>query len=71
MNSQQIRAELQMLTGVVTDDITYLTYLLLRDSKCYKEADKKTTMMNENQAVYDIGIDINTIEDWLSGLEEI
>lgn len=72
MSNQQIRDELQMLTGVIANDITYLVYLLLKDSKqSIANNNKVATVSEENRTIYDIGVDINAVEDWLYGLEEV
>lgn len=59
--------EMQMLTGVVTDDYEYLLYLLvkpslpLREEKVHKK--KETTLKSVSK--------IESLDDWFEKLEEI
>ena len=46
--TERIKLELQMLTGVLTDDISYLCYLLLKDGSHFKHEREKNTELAED-----------------------
>lgn len=67
INRERILAELQMMTNVVTDDIDYLVYLVLKDGSYFDDITTKY------EKVDSVGFQ-NKVEDfdnWLSSLEEV
>lgn len=58
----QLISELQMITGVVSDDISYLYYCLIKDGIHFKMVDEvKSMTFNSNIAVQDVN-------DWFANL---
>lgn len=66
-NRERILAELQMMTNIVTDDIDYLVYLVLKDGSYFDDIDTKyeegNSLRFENK--------VEDFENWLSSLEEV
>ena len=57
---EQILAELQMITGVVTQDMEYLVYLLLRNKK-------SNSITKEIKKVKQV----DSLDDWFVMLKEV
>ncbi len=55
-----VREELQMLTGIVTSDLSYMYYLLLRGGSYFKEAEKPEYIPSAES--------VDTFEDWFNKL---
>lgn len=63
MDLIKIKEEMQFLTGVITNDIEYLLYLLLKDSK--KEEVEESTDTNVKDSDY---FRESSLEDWFDKL---
>lgn len=62
---EQVLKELQMLTGIVSDDLTYLFEQLVKGGEQQQEAEAKTEFMNDviNEDMCEADLD-----DWFDGL---
>lgn len=63
-SKERVLSELQMLTGVITDDIDYIVFLLLKDGSYFK---KDTAKQKHIERLYDINI-IQDFDEWFKTL---
>lgn len=63
LNRERIAEELSMLVGIVSDDITYLYYLFVKDNPVWKDNEQTFQIGNENT--------VDTLEEWFAKLEEL
>jgi len=61
-----IRQELQMVTGVVSNDVDYLVYLLLKDGDYFKESAESKYVKPDAKDVEVQGV--QELADWFSNL---
>lgn len=62
MNAKRMKEEMQFLTGVVTNDVDYLLYLLIRQEKKVEPVSKE---VNSDQKSY---FDDDILDDWFNKL---
>lgn len=62
MDARRIKEEMQFITNVVTNDIDYLMYLLLKDSKKDQDVEEEPDTMDEGY-FNDSGLD-----EWFNSL---
>lgn len=60
MDVKELTQELSFITGVVTDDVDYLVYLLLKDGKKSKHIEEDVVKQEEGY------FNEQSIEDWFS-----
>lgn len=60
--TSNLREELYMLTGQVSNDIDYLYYLLIKDGTYREEIQKPMEYQQE--------VTVDTLEDWFNNLSE-
>lgn len=58
----QLISELQIITGVVSDDISYLYYQLIKDGIHFKQVDDAKSL------TFDSNIAVQNVDDWFNSL---
>lgn len=66
--SERLKLELQMLTGVVTDDMSYLVYLLLKDGDYFKEDRLKDVTIKEEEKEKQERLKAMSFDDFFNSL---
>lgn len=61
-NIKRMKEEMQFLVGIVTDDVDYLLYLLLKQEK---KIEKISKIIEVNKNGYN---DDNVLDDWFNNL---
>lgn len=69
MNESRVKEELSMLTGVVSNDITYLFYLLLTDGIEDGDVRVEDRYVKTEKVVLDTVAD--SIDEWFMSLEVV
>lgn len=62
MNVKRVKEEMQFLTGVITSDVDYLLYLLLRQEK---KVEPVSEVINVTEKSY---TDDSVLDDWFNNL---
>lgn len=65
---ERIKLELQMLTGVVTDDISYMCYLLLKDGLYFKKERDKELDIGKEEKKKVVELSCESFEDFFNSL---
>lgn len=66
--SERLKLELQMLTGVVADDMSYLVYLLLKDGDYFKEDRLKDVTIKEEEKEKQERLKAMSFDDFFNSL---
>lgn len=66
--SERLKLELQMLAGVVTDDMSYLVYLLLKDGDYFKEDRLKDVTIKEEEKEKQERLKAMSFDDFFNSL---
>lgn len=66
--SERLKLELQMLTGVVTDDMSYFVYLLLKDGDYFKEDRLKDVTIKEEEKEKQERLKAMSFDDFFNSL---
>lgn len=61
---ERVKQELQAVTGIMTEDIDYLVYLVLKDGQYFKPIDVKYDKALKNEAVKQVA----DFEEWFKKL---
>lgn len=67
-NKERIIAELQMLTNVVTNDIDYLVYLLLKDGVYFSDNVEDKFVQ---KGLTEFHNKVENFEEWFAALKEV
>lgn len=62
MNVKRMKEEMQFLTGIVTDDVDYLLYLLVRQEKKVEPVSKVIDVSKDSYTNDDV------LDDWFNNL---
>lgn len=65
--SDKIKVELQLLTGVITDDINYMCYLLLKDG-VYFNKDKNIEIDDTREKEKIAELSCESLDDYFNSL---
>lgn len=66
--NERIKLELQMLTGIVTDDISYMCYLLLKDGLYFKNERDKELEIGKEEEQKIVELSCESFEDFFNSL---
>lgn len=62
MDARRIKEEMQFITNIMTNDIDYLMYLLIKDSR------NKTEVKDEPNSEDEGYLDSSKLDDWFDNL---
>lgn len=68
MDIERAITELQIVTGVVTNDLDYLVYLLLKDGSYFSERVKQDTLKSARELITKPDLVVPSVKDWFSKL---
>lgn len=68
MDIERAITELQIVTGVVTNDLEYLVYLLLKDGSYFNDKIEQDTLKSAKELITNPDLVVPSVKDWFSNL---
>lgn len=68
MDIERAITELQIVTGVVTNDLEYLVYLLLKDGSYFNDKIEQDTLKSAKELITKPNLVVPSVKDWFSNL---